>query len=252
MRPLGTTAPQRWMSVCRWLLAVLLAGWAVDAQAQTDTQDRKRWTVRYFRMLDAHNEANGQGVVDYLDDNGFGETRSGLFGPISYPLTRNAEGGTGWSLTATYAYRPWLQVGGSFHRAMSMNTSGYRSDSGRINLNHEMWSVGPVVVWKPANNLAMGAGPALIRGTATRVDARFLIGEDARAPQEETFLRVGAVAFASLGFTLFRTVYVGVQGHYLYSGKAEIGPFTVGDQTLEAGNVRLDQFAVGPVVALNL
>ena len=71
-------------------------------------------------------------------------------------------------------------------------------------------------------------------------------------PQEDTFLRLGAVAFASIGFTLGRTLYVGVQGQYLYSGEGEVGPFPLESDrdALESSSVRFDQVTLGPVVGI--
>jgi hypothetical protein len=70
--------------------------------------------------------------------------------------------------------------------------------------------------------------------------------------REDSFTRLGAVAFASLGFTLFReTLYFGVLGQYLYVGAAEIGPYDLDADPIEAGSVRLDQFTLGPVVGVS-
>lgn len=202
------------------------------ASTKRQETNTKRWTVRYSGAL----EPSGQGFADYLSEQGFDDTRQGFLGPIDYPLT-DAEVGTGWSIT--YAYRPWLRVGGLFYRAPNMNTRGYNSESGSLTLKREMWAVSPVAVWTPTGYAAVGAGPALLRGSVTF-----------EGSQKEPFVRLGAVAFASLGFTLFRTVHVGVLWQYLYGGETEIGPYDYGEGVLEAESVRLDQFTVGPIVEI--
>lgn len=248
------------MIIRTWILTLLLAGGAAPAvQAQGNETDWKRWTVRYYRPLDAMNDFNAGGLSDFLETNGFGGDSEGFFdNTLEYPLTR-VEGGTGWSLLASYAYRPWLRLGASFHRAVDPVASGLRispATYGLVGLRSRMWAAAPVATWTPVSSIAIGAGPALIRGTATFTDARITLGER-MAPQEESFFRVGAVAFASLGFTILGTVHLGVQGQYLYGGEAEIGPFTLDEELFDlevdalAGGVRIDQFTFGPMVAVH-
>ena len=245
-----------------WMLMALLAGYATaNVQAQDDAPDWKRWTVRYFSALDVGNGFNASGIASYLEENDF-DGREVSFGTtLDYPLTR-AEGGTGWSLFAAYAYRPWLKVGASLHHGVTVSASGLwdrigsTSRTGRLRISQSMWAMAPIALWTPVSNVVVGAGPAVIRGAITLTDTRALLSVQERMdPQEDTFLRLGAVAFASIGFTLGRTLYVGVQGQYLYSGEGGVGPFPLEERffdrdALESSSVRFDQVTLGPVVGI--
>lgn len=233
----------------------LLAGCATTAvQAQDDTPDWKRWTVRYFNALDAHSDSNASGFADYLEERGFGDSVRGFLGGVTdYPLT-NDGGGGGWSVIAAYAYRPQLKLGGSFFQGANVAALGFRTTAeggGRPRIEQKAWAVAPIALWTPVSTLAVGAGPAFVRGTIRFSDGVFTLGQV--GTQEDSFMRLGAVAFASLGSTLFRgMLYIGVQGQYLYVGTEEVGPYDLNGESIEAGSIRLDQFTFGPVVALNL
>lgn len=243
------------MKIRRSLLALLLTlvGWSVAAHAQTATQDWKRWTVRYFNAFDAPSDSNAGGFANYLDARGFGDSSQNFLGGgfTDYPLTSDGGGG-GWSVLAAYAYRPHLSFGGSFHRGASIAARGFRNAGfERPRLGHELWGVAPIALWTPASAVAVGAGPAFIQGTITFSDGE--ISNDPSGGQEQSVMRLGAVAFASLGFTLLsETLYFGVQGQYLYVGNEEVGPYDLRGETIEAGSVRLDQFTFGPLIAVNL
>lgn len=105
--------------------------------------------------------------------------------------------------------------------------------------------------------LVLGGGPAFLWGGTAPYDRA---PEQRLSRQETTFQRLGAVLFASLGFTVFnRRLYLGLQMQFLYGGTAEIGPFRTEESvlypeaiTLDAQTVRLDQRTFGPVIALNI
>lgn len=245
-------------------ITLIAACWAVqDARAQPEPADAKRWTVLASLSLpDAGASFNSRGLVDFLDANDFGDDGSFFDESFEYPYASTE--GAAWTLAAAYAVRPRLSAGGFFHRAMDVEVAGQRlapdpAPSGYITLRQRMWAVAPIVLWKAGRVLLVGGGPAYLRGETAPYRAA---AEERVEAQKTSFHRLGAVLFASMGYTtLGGYLYLGVQGQFLYGGKAEIGPFETEESfdfidperiRLNARKASLNQWTVGPVIALHL
>jgi hypothetical protein len=234
---------------------------APHVRAQGEEADTRRWTIRTFYSLpDTWAGFNSRGLVDFLETNGFDDASTFLGRTVDYPSvwTENAS----WSFYAAYAAQPRLSVGGLYYKAQYVNVGGFRSEpetSFDIDLEQTMWAVAPFVLWAPVDYVDIGAGPAFIRGGTAPYEVSF---EQRIEAQETTFQRLGGVLFVSLGFTVLdRSLYLGLQGQFLYGGTVEMGPYQAKEWTtftqpleqltLETHNVRIDQLTMGPVIAIN-
>jgi hypothetical protein len=236
-----------------------------EGWAQEDETSARRWTLRVFYSLPDNSAAfNSRGLVDFLENNGFGDDASNWFtnGVTEYPVvwTENASR----SVYAAFAIRPYLSIGGLYYNAQKVGVSGRRYEpeqetSFRITLQQTMWALAPIALWSPIGFVDVGAGPAFIRGGAGPYD---MASEQRVEAQETSFQRLGAVIFVSLGFTVLnRTLYLGLQGQYLYGGTVEIGPYDAAESfaifppfevfTLDAQETRIDQLTWGPAIAVN-
>lgn len=253
------------------LLTALITAYLIapSAYAQTDGQtgdeEKRRWTVRLFYSFPGNWAVrNSRGLVDYLERNGFDyDTPPGnFFGGVDYPQVGTEDASR--SFYAAYAIRPDFSVGGLYYDAQQIDVSGFLYEpeqemSFDIDLQQTMRALAPIALWEPVGVLDIGAGPAFIWGGT----APYEVGAEQRLEAQETsFQRLGAVIFASVGFTVLdRYVYLGLQGQFLYGGTVEIGPYDVEEGfarssppetfTLSARKVRIGQLSWGPVIAVN-
>jgi hypothetical protein len=238
------------------LLAALLITHSTASNANAQLRsDQTPWTVLGYRVALQPALYNTRGLEDVLSANAFDDSQEfDLVGgtlTLEYPQAGTQTGG--WSMLAAYAVRPWIRAGGALHRAVTVTADGYRQELGRaqrVTLQHSMWSFSPIALWRGGRAFLLGGGPAVIRGT-TLLLASSETGDMNRV-DESTFLRVGAIVFGSVGYTIIEEhLYVGLQVQFLYGGTPSIGPFDSGPFALSPTDVSVSQLAGGPVVALH-
>jgi hypothetical protein len=252
----------------RKLMATVLIGVSLTVSnvlAQPEREAERRWTIQAYYTLDIGAGFNSRGLENFLRESDFDADQDVSFfgvdlGRTEHPAIHTED--AAWSVLATYGIQPKLSIGGFVHQTVDVEVAGFYVDAERdvadgITLQQTARAAGPVVLWKVGRVLSVGGGPAFVwGGTAPYQNA----SAERVAGQETLFWRPGAVGFVSLGFTVLNQhIYLGLQGQFLYAGKAEVGPFLTeeslfysGGTTLEKRAVRLSQLTMGPVIALNI